>query len=712
MYRFREALIVLFVCVVFFAGMQTATADDASPDIEAGQLDLKNWDFSPGTLTLSGDWNVVWSEFSEPETFFSGLSHKVVAVPDNWSSSGPDERQFAKTGFATYGLKIELPGEHPELALHLGTLYYASRVYLDGVLRRQNGVPSAEAQGEVAPVWTKPGVIRIPPSDGEPHSLEIVVHVSNHIHASGGFRAAMHLGEANKVIGSLTLDSVARLLLVGGALLLALYHSILFLNRRKEWEFLTFAAFMLTISVHGLCNLPVLKEVAIGWNAHFMLHLEYLSLVLGAYSGVMFVWHVFPQTRWQPLQKLMLATAATATLFILVTPPVVFTEWLPFVKLFVMASLGLATVTLVVAVKRGLEGARMLLFSMSITAGGVASGMIMHSIVGYSYGGIVYMCMSAMLLGQAAVIGRRITSAITTSETLGARLQETNEKLEETVIARTRSLKKAVDDSRKALMTSHTSNQVKSKFLAMMSHEIRTPMNGIIGVASLLQETDLDKKQKKLLDVIKQSSDDLLMILNDILDISKVEAGELVLEERNFELDSLMRRCLALWQPRAAEKGLGLHLDMDVPAGLYLLGDEHRLMQVISNLVSNGIKFTDAGEVRISVATLESDAGKILLTLNVTDTGIGIPENAREAVFHPFQQADLSTTRKYGGTGLGLSICNQLIEMMEGSVEILDNDAASGGTKFEVTVTLSRGEAGGVLKDLPGGALLRSDMRA
>lgn len=670
-----------------------ASGTNITTQAVGGVLDLSGQEFDPGRATLSGEWQVVWEKFVEPTIFFSGDALQVASVPDDWGAGARGNRPFGKTGYATYGLRILLPATHPELALDLGSLHYGARIYINGKLTRQNGVPGVSAEGETPAPWTRPGVIRIPASEGTPDSVDLVVQLSNHIHANGGFRAAMIMGEANYIVRALTIDTMARLMLIGASLLLALYHFILFLNRRQELAFLSFSAFLMTIAVYGTCSLGLMSIVVPGAAASFMLHTEYLSLVLSSFCGLICLWHLYPQTRWKPLWRIFAGYCIACILLILVTPPIVFTGFLPVFKLGIVCGLAISIVSLVVGIRRKLEGAKLFLISVGIAAGGVCYGILIHSLEGYSPSGIIHLCVSAMILGQAAVLGRRVTFAISTSEHLRVRLQEANEGLEDIVASRTRALERAVEDSRSALLDARQANRAKSEFLAMMSHEIRTPMNGILGVADLLHHTDLNERQIELLGIVRQSGDDLLTILNDILDISKVEAGELVLEAQEFDLSSLLERCITLWRPRAADKGLSLVRQIIVPDGLILRGDQHRLLQVVSNLVSNSIKFTESGEVRIDGKISKIHNGAIRLVLKVVDTGIGIPVDARDTIFQPFEQADVSTTRKYGGTGLGLSICKHLIDLMGGTIVILDNEVDGSGTVFEVVMTMAVAEA-------------------
>ncbi len=281
-------------------------------------------------------------------------------------------------------------------------------------------------------------------------------------------------------------------------------------------------------------------------------------------------------------------------------------------------------------------------------------------------------------IGDLAVLEHAVNKCLERAELLKEnQLYRIN--LEEEVKSRTADLEKRTEELLKAKETAEEANLAKSRFLTTMSHELRTPMNGVLGMVQLALLSDLTDQQRYYLEIISQSGRALMDILNEILDLSRIEANKIELEELEFNLGETLESIVRLFSGSADAKGLSLNCRIPIHIPVKLIGDPNRLNQILSNLIANALKFTYEGEINLTINKLKETEDSVNLFFGVSDTGIGISQEKLDIIFQPFSQVDNSTTRKYGGTGLGLTIVKNLIDLMGGTINV-ESEVGAGST--------------------------------
>ncbi len=563
-----------------------------------------------------------------------------------WGDAFTEGRSEGKATYATRLIGLPVDGQ---LGVHIPDMYTSYRLFANGVVIAQNGEVGTGPQDN-HPKW-RGIVVDLPRTD----SIELVLHVANYVHSRGGISRAWTIAPVGELRASHLRTSalngfVAGIYVLGILIMIGTYRLYPQSSLPLWFAGICVGTFYRTIGAGTYLLHDLLPTLPFTVTAR----LEYLAyyLICGFYWETVHRMcdRCVPRRllRFQRVYHLIMGVV------ILATPISFFTSLLPFGQANLMLSLILGIVMVTRWANRDWARARFGVLSFAALAVMAGVTLLQHL---YDYQALAWMIPVA-IIAQLFFVYLHLNVA-------------------------------AVGNLRVLRDVAEEASQAKSEFLATMSHEIRTPMNGVLGMTSLLADTGLTAEQRQYVDTIRMSGTNLITIINDILDFSKVDAGQMSLEHQPIQLYRVLQDTASLVAGNARQKGLSLVLSLD-PAlrATTVNADPTRLSQILTNLMSNAVKFTDRGSVTLSLSEIPAAGGRFGASIAVTDTGIGMTEAQVGKLFKSFAQADATISRRFGGTGLGLAISKKLAELMGGYIKV--RSAVGDGTTFTFEVEFER----------------------
>lgn len=645
----RILIIVALCCGVSFLTAQVE--GEETMVVRNGGLAIDIDVFEREAVALNGDWELYWGQLLKPDNIATAtdLSPTYSRLPKLWNGATDNEEMKSGKGYATYRLRIIFDEQPSMLALSLPDFYTSYELWVNGEPLAHNG-KVGKGKASTKPHW-EPQVI---PVSIQGKEMEIVLQMANFHHRFGGLGEPILLGKSQMLFDQQALISNLSWVIFGCLVMCGLFLLGLYAFGQGDKATLFFAAFCLAHSYRMIgAEHYALHQAIPVLPFWFTAKLEYISL----YLSISFFWEygrqILPDVISEKANRFVRWLLYGCTLIVVVSPISYYAFTLEIVKPLLLLSVAYGTIALLRTSYR--DWPSMLFFIAGIAALFI---VLFGTLLDY-----MRILQPNPFIVLSAYILFLFFETLHLSKRFAAVYQERAE-------------------------VAAMANKAKTEFLTTVSHEIRTPMNGVIGMADLLGQLPLSQEAQNYVDTIKLSGNNLVEIINDILDLSKIEAERMDLESEPFSIHALVNQLLELLKPRAEQKNLLLACEIaeDVPE--IVEGDATRIRQIYTNLISNAIKFTEQGEITVQLRLINQDRAAIKCQLDVKDTGIGIPADRLSTLFLPFSQIDASISRKYGGTGLGLAISRRLAKLMGGDISV--NSEENKGSTFSVSLPLKR----------------------